>query len=321
MRIGNIELKHGLMLAPLAGVSDHAFRTLCRSYGAEYVVSEMVSAKAVHFKDRKSDALAVVTDPERPMAIQIFGHEPEIMAASAKKLCDKFHPDAMDINMGCPVHKIVGGGDGSALMKNPKLAGEIVAAVKGALDIPVTVKIRAGWDSNSINAVEVASICEENGASMVCVHGRTREQLYRPPSDNTVIRDVKRALTIPVVGNGGIENAADAVRMFEETGCDGIMIARGCCGNPWIFSEITAALEGKSYEYPSLDTRLEIAAYHARSIVADKGEKMGVLESRKLISWYISGIPGAPEARARVNSSTSLEEIEQILLDLRANNK
>lgn len=316
MNIGSIQLKHGLMLAPLAGVSDHAFRVLCKSYGAEYVVTEMISAKAVHFRDPKSNLLAALTDAERPAAIQLFGHEPEIMAQSAAELCSRFHPDAVDLNMGCPVHKIVAGGEGSALMKDPPLAGRIVAAVKAAVGLPVTVKLRSGWDSSSINAVEVAAVCEENGADMVCVHGRTREQLYRPPSDNTIIREVKKALAIPVVGNGGIMCAEDALRMFDETGCDGIMIARGCCGNPWIFAEITAALEGRPYSPPGLEERIKVAAAHARSIAADKGERSGVLESRKLIAWYISGVPGAPQAREKINSASGIDEIESILYNL-----
>ena len=251
---GNITLPHGLALAPLAGVSDRAFRRVCRACGADLTVSEMVSAKALCYEQRKKDLktrsvsghLASVMKDELPMAVQIFGSEPDFMAEAARMIeanqylgCEsEVPPSAIDINMGCPVKKVTGNGEGSALLKNPALIGEIVTAVVKAVKIPVTVKIRAGWDKDSINAPEVAKIIEASGASMICVHARTREQMYEPGVDRSVIAAVKNAVSIPVLGNGDIYTAADALSMMAETGCDGGMIARGAMGNPWVFSEI-----------------------------------------------------------------------------------
>ena len=323
LKIGNILLKHGLFLAPLAGVSDRAFRSVCRKYGAECTVSEMISAKGLHYNDTKTAVLAAFSEDEAPFFIQIFGSDPEIMAESAQKLATNNYkacentclPSGIDINMGCPVPKIAGNGDGSALMKNPRLAGEIVKRVSEAVDLPVTVKIRSGWDDGHINAVEMAQILEENGASAICIHGRTKAQMYRDPVNMDIIRDVKKAVSIPVIANGGINSAADAKRMLEHTGCDGLMLARGAMGNPFLFSEIAAYLEGREYIPPTMTERLEVAMEHIRLMISYKGEYTGVMEARKHLAWYIQGQKGAAAARERVNRAASLSELEEIVGD------
>ena len=331
---GNITLPHGLALAPLAGVSDRAFRRVCRACGADFTVSEMVSAKALCYEQRKktvversvSGQLASVMREELPMAVQIFGREPDFMAEAARMIeaneyigcMSEIPPSAIDINMGCPVKKVTGNGEGSALLKNPKLIGEIVSAVVKAVSIPVTVKIRAGWDSTSINAPEVAKIIEAAGASMITVHARTREQMYEPGVDRSVITAVKRAVSIPVLGNGDIYTAADALSMMEETGCDGVMIARGAMGNPWVFSEICAALDGNSYTPPPMAERFEVALAQVKEMIAEKGERIGVAEAKKHLSWYCHGIEGAAAARGRLMQATSYEELAVILREMGA---
>ncbi len=321
LKIGNIELKHGLFLAPLAGVSDRAFRSVCRRYGAECTVSEMISAKGLHYNDTKTAVLAAFSEDEAPFFIQIFGSDPEIMAESAQKLATNNYkacentclPSGIDINMGCPVPKIAGNGDGSALMKNPKLAGEIVKAVKEAVEIPVTVKIRSGWDDDNINAVEVAKIVEANGAKAICVHGRTKAQMYRDPVNIDIIKAVKEAVDIPVIANGGINTAEDAKRMLEYTGCDGLMIARGAMGNPFLFEEITAYLEGRNYTKPTMEERMSVAMEHIRLMIGYKGEYTGVMEARKHLAWYIQGQKGAAAAREKVNHASNLDELQSIV--------
>ncbi len=321
LKIGNIELKHGLFLAPLAGVSDRAFRSVCRKFGAECTVSEMISAKGLHYNDTKTAVLAAFSEDESPFFIQIFGSDPEIMAESAKKLATNNYkacqntclPSGIDINMGCPVPKIAGNGDGSALMKNPKLAGEIVKAVSRAVDIPVTVKIRSGWDDDNINAVEVAKIVEENGAKAICVHGRTKAQMYRDPVNIDIIKAVKEAVNIPVIANGGINTADDAKRMLEYTGCDGLMIARGAMGNPFLFEEITAYLEGITYTPPTMEERMNVAMEHIKLMIGYKGEYTGVMEARKHLAWYIQGQKGAAAAREKVNRASNLDELQNIV--------
>lgn len=323
LKIGNVELKHGLFLAPLAGVSDRAFRSVCRKYGAECTVSEMISAKGLHYNDTKTAVLAAFSPDEAPFFIQIFGSDPEIMAESALKLatnnykaCENTEPPSgIDINMGCPVPKIAGNGDGSALMKNPKLVGEIVKAVSSAVSLPVTVKIRSGWDDDSINAVEIARIAEENGAKAICVHGRTKAQMYRDPVNIDIIKKVKESVSVPVIANGGINTAEDAKRMLEYTGCDGLMIARGAMGNPFLFSEITAFLEGKEYIAPTVKERLDVAMDHIKLMISYKGEYTGVMEARKHLAWYIQGQKGAAAARERVNRASSLDELERVISD------
>lgn len=323
LKIGNIELKHGLFLAPLAGVSDRAFRKVCRDHGAECTVSEMISAKGLHYNDTKTAVLAAFSEDEAPFFIQIFGSDPKIMAESAQKLATNNYkacqntclPSGIDINMGCPVPKVAGNGDGSALMKNPELAGEIVKAVSEAVELPVTVKIRAGWDENSINAVEVAKIVEENGAKAICVHGRTRAQMYRDPVDIDIIKRVKQSVSIPVIANGSIYGIESAKRMIEETKCDGLMIARGAMGNPFIFEELTAFLEGREYKKPTLEKRLGVAMEHIRLMISHKGEYTGVMEARKHLAWYIQGEKGAAKARQLVNTASSYEQLCNIVSD------
>lgn len=332
IKIGEYTLKNGLFLAPLAGVSDRAFRDICRRHGAEYTVSEMVSAKALCYEQAtkkpenvRTAPLASVFKYEMPMAIQLFGSEPEFMAEAASLIENVSYlgsvsdtkPAAIDINMGCPVHKIVGNGEGSALMKNPKLAADIVRAVKKKISLPVTVKIRAGWDNDSINAPEMAKMLEDAGASLITVHGRTRIQMYAPSSDNKVIAAVKKAVSVPVVGNGDIYSADDAIRMFKETECDGIMIARGALGNPWLFEEITAKLNSTPYTPPSVSERLSEAISQIEQMIEEKGEHVAIAESRKHLSWYTKGMNGATRARAEINSAKTLNELKKILSSLK----
>lgn len=337
MRIGNVEIEHGLFLAPLAGVSDCSFRRLARRYGAEYTVSEMVSAKALCYEQKckknpetaqfRTAPLAAVLREEAPMAVQLFGAEPDFMAEAARLLesgnylgaCGEIPPAAIDVNMGCPMAKIVGNGEGSALMKDPKLAAEIVRAMSNAVKLPITVKIRAGWDQNSINAVDMAKRLEQAGAQMICVHGRTRQQMYAPGADWDIIRQVKEAVKIPVVGNGDIFSADDAKRMLDTTGCDGVMVARGAQGNPWIFAQIHAMFTGQAYVPPTLHERLDVALEHARDIVVQKGERAGIAESRKHMAWYLYGVRGAAEARAQVMTAESLDDLQKIFDRLEKN--
>ena len=332
--IGNVTLKHGLMLAPMAGFTDYSFRKICRESGAEYSVSEMVSAKALCYEQlsKKNDLsssktapLAAVMQEENPMAIQLFGSEPEFVAQAAamiesrdyKSCVSEASPVAIDINMGCPMHKIIGNGEGSALMRNPSLAASIVSeTVKALKNTPVTVKIRAGWDDTSKNAVEVAKRVEDAGASMICVHARTREQMYNPGIDISIIKDVKNAVSIPVIGNGDINSAADAVNMINETGCDGIMIGRGALGNPWIFSEIAACIEGREFVSPSLRERLETCLRHVALIRDNKGEYTGSAEIKKHAALYIKGVRSAAAVRDRIMKTHTTKEIEEIVKEL-----
>ncbi len=327
-----VTLPHGLALAPLAGVSDRAFRRVCRELGADYTVSEMVSAKALVYEQRArsekersvSGHLASVRRDEFPMAVQLFGHEPDFMAEAARMLesndykgcVSEVPPAAIDINMGCPVRKVTGNGEGSALMKDPALVGEIVRAVVRAVSLPVTVKIRAGWDHDSINAPEIARICEDAGASLLCVHARTREQLYEPGVDRSVIAAVKAAVSVPVLGNGDIYSAADALSMMEETGCDGVMIARGAMGNPWIFAEVAAALDGREFTLPSPAARFEVALAQVREMIAEKGERVGVAEAKKHLAWYCHGLDGAAAARGRIMQATDYDALAAILHEM-----
>ena len=312
MKIGNLNFRNGLFLAPLAGVTDHPFRRLCVRCGAEYVTTEMISAKAIRYGDLKTWRLGRIYDDERPAAVQLFGSEPEIMAYAASECERRLSPASVEINMGCHMPKIYNNGDGSALMKSPALCGELVAAVKSAVSVPVTVKIRAGIDAEHINAVDVALECEKNGADCVYIHGRTREQLYSGSSDPTVIAAVKAALKIPVVANGDVTDAASATALLEKTGADGVMVARGAMGNPWIFSEIAAALEHRPYTPPTADERLSLIKEHIAVHIAEKGER-ALPELRKHLSWYIHGLPGSAAARAEINKATTGQELYSLL--------
>ncbi len=327
VQIGSTKLKHGIMLAPLAGVADYAFRRVCRAFGAEYTVSEMISAKAIFYGDKKTPLLAKITEYDAPEAIQLFGSDPKFMALAARRIAaGEFSdagaplPAAIDINCGCPVNKIVSNGEGSSLIKTPELIGDIVRAVSESVrevsGIPVTVKIRAGWDEKSINAVEVAKIAEQAGAKLIAVHGRTRVQMYSGKADRSVIRAVKESVSVPVIGNGDVYSASDAMSMLDETGCDGIMVARGALGNPFIFSELIAAFEGKEYTPPTAEERINTALEHLSYIIEDKGEGVGVLQARKHLSWYLKGIRGSAKLRDEINRTESFDEVKRMLKSL-----
>jgi len=304
-----------LILAPMAGFADSAFRTMSKRWGADEVVSEMISAKAVTFNDKKTFDLAKRCDEETPFRIQVFGSEPDIIGEAVKILREKCHPDGFDINMGCPVGKIVKNGEGSALMKNPTLVEKIVkSAVDGADTLPVSVKIRRGFSEKSVNAVEVALAAEAGGADRIAVHGRTREQLYMPPVNLEIIGEVKRAVKVPVIGNGDITSPEKALEMLEITGCDHLMIGRGALGRPWIFSEIKAALQDTEIPVIPMEKKLyeEIIA-HLKLALADKGERRAIPEARAQIAHYIKGIRGAAEVRNKINHAETFEEINEIL--------
>lgn len=310
MQIGSLSLLPGACLAPMAGVADRAFRELCASFGASYVVSEMVSAKGIYYGDKKSLELMTLGRAERPAGIQLFGTEPDVMAYAAKQAL-QFTPDVLDINMGCPAPKITSGGAGSALMKTPELCGEIVAAVKRVSPVPVTVKLRKGWDWTNPNVVQVARICEQAGADTVFVHGRTREQMYAPPVDLDSIRAVKQALSIPVIGNGGITCVQDAVHMLRYTGCDLVMVGQGVLGNPWIFSDIRHFLQtGSVPEPPSLEEKMRVMKEHIRLACTYKGEVIGMKEARKHIAWYVKGLKGAAALRRQAVELSSFAQLD-----------
>ena len=316
-----MNFKQNIILAPMAGVTDYAFRKIARRYGADFCISEMVSSKAIHFKDRKTADLAEIKDDDRPLGIQIFGSDPKIMAESAYLLSTATYehrkndntPNVIDINMGCPVRKIVSAGDGSALLRNPQLVGEIVKETVNASCVPVTVKIRAGWDKDSINCVEIAKIVESNGAAAICVHGRTREQMYEPYADWSYIKAVKDAVSIPVIGNGDIFCARDAVRMLAETGADSLMIGRGAMGNPFIFDEIRHHLDGKPYTPPTILEKINVAMEQLSYMIEEKGERVAICEARKHFAWYLKGERGSAAARGELNRASTLEELQEII--------
>lgn len=300
-------------LAPMAGVSDRAYRLLCREFGASFLVSEMVSAKGVCYQNTKTEQLCTITEEERPMGIQIFGSEPEFMAKGAEKLL-KFKPDFFDINMGCPVPKVVKTGAGSALMKNPENAFEIVKAVKAAIDVPVSVKMRIGWDSESINAVDFAKVLEDAGADFITVHGRTREQFYSGKADRKVIADVKKAVSVPVIGNGDIDSAKSCIDMYEKTNCDSVMIGRASYGNPWIFKEISAYFNNEKYTPPTIEEKMQVMLKHIRMILdfSEKSEELAIKEARKNAAWYVSGLKNAAALRKECFSLSSYSHAEEL---------
>lgn len=309
MKIGNVKLDGFVALAPMAGVTDVTFRLICKKYGAGYTVGEMVSAKGICMNDKKSQELMFVHEQEHPSAIQIFGHDPEIMAEAAKYSL-RFSPDIIDINMGCPAPKIIKNNSGSVLMKNPELAGRITKAVCDAVDIPVTVKFRTGWDENSKNCVEFAKIIEASGASAITLHGRTKEQMYAPPVDIKSIYNVKKAVSIPVIGNGDIFTPEDALKMYNETGCDYVMIGRGCLGRPWIFSQINEFMSKGTYSAdPSPEIKMKLMLEHAEEICKVKGETHGMCEIRKHALWYTKGIKGSAKLRNEFSTVKTLDEI------------
>ena len=310
LEIGNVKIENNVFLAPMAGITDKPFREICRRIGAGMVYSEMISAKGLYYNDKKTASLMDMTG-EKPCAIQIFGSEPEIMAEIIPKDME-FKPDIIDINMGCPAPKIVNNGDGSALMKMPELMGKIMRAVTDASPVPVTAKIRKGWDED--NSLLCAKILEDNGASAVAVHGRTREEFYGGKADWGVITRIKQELKIPVIGNGDIFSAEDAIRMFEQTGCDGVMVARGAQGNPWLFKEINELIKtGEVKTAPQPQERLRVALEHISRLIEDKGESRGIKEARKHLAWYIKGLKGATQIRTEIFKISDFATMSRIL--------
>ena len=316
LKIGDVSLKNNLILAPMAGVTDLPFRLLCKEQGAGLLCMEMVSAKAIYFNNKNTEELLTIDDREPPVSLQLFGSDPDIISEMAKKIENRPF-SILDINMGCPVPKVAGNGEGSALMKNPKLVEEIVSKTAKAIKKPVTVKIRKGFDDEYINAVEIARIAESAGAAAVAVHGRTREQYYSGKADWDIIRQVKEAVKIPVIGNGDVTSPEAARQLMETTGCDGIMIGRGAQGNPWIFRQILHWMEtGEEESKPDLEEVKAMILRHARMLVEYKGAYTGIREMRKHVAWYTAGYPNSAKLRARVNEIESLEALEHLIQGL-----
>lgn len=313
MKIGNLQIDHPVMLAPMAGVTDLSFRLLCKEQGCGYMISEMISAKAVLYNNKNTEVLLAKRDEEGPVALQFFGSDPDIMADMAARLEDRGFA-AFDINMGCPVPKIVNNHEGSALMKDPVLAGKIVETMVRRVKCPVTVKFRKGFDDEHVNAVEFAHIMEECGAASVTVHGRTREQFYSGEADWSIIRDVVDRVNIPVWGNGDVFSAEDALRMVKETGCAGVAVARGAKGNPWIFREIKAALNGEPIPpRPSMEEIKATIKRQTELMLEYKPEYIAIREMRKHVSWYTTGLRNCSALRAEVNSTETMEELFELL--------
>lgn len=313
LKIGSVELSNNLILAPMAGVTDLPFRLLCREQGAGLLCMEMVSAKAIYYRNRNTEALLTIHEQEPPVSLQLFGSDADIISEMAKQIEERPF-SILDLNMGCPVPKVTGNGEGSALMKDPKLVEEIVRKTVRAIRKPVTVKIRKGFDEGHINAVEIAKIAEANGASAVAVHGRTREQYYSGKADWDIIRQVKEAVRIPVIGNGDVVSPETAEAMLQETGCDGIMIGRGAQGNPWLFRQILHWMEtGEKEEKPTIEEIKTMILRHARLLEEYKGTYTGIREMRKHVAWYTAGCPGSAKLRAKVNEVESFSQLEDLI--------
>ena len=321
MKIKDVEFENNVFLAPMAGIADRAFRELCINYGAGYTVSEMVSSKGLTMGDKKSGELLTLGEIENPAGVQIFGDNPEIMAQAAK-MCMKYHPNIIDINMGCPAPKIAMNGGGASLMKNPLLAGEIIKAVSKAVDIPVTVKIRKGWDDENITAVELAKIAEKNGAAAITVHGRTRMQMYSGKVDYNIIAKVKKAVDIPVIANGDIVDEQSAAIMFEKTNCDVIMIGRGALGNPWIFRRINAYLnECRVLPDVSINEKMVVMLKHIQKIIEYKGEYTAMREARHHAAYYTKGIRGGAALRKEISTFEHFEQLEELAYKIAKENE
>ena len=315
LKIGDVTLENNLVLAPMAGVTDLPFRTLCKEQGAGLICMEMVSAKALQYNNKNTYQLLEIEEKERPVSLQLFGSDPDCISEMAKRIEERPF-DILDINMGCPVPKVVNNGDGSALMKNPKLAGEIMRKTVQAIKKPVTVKIRKGFDDEHVNAVEMAKIAEASGAAAVAVHGRTREQFYSGKADWDIIRQVKEAVKIPVIGNGDLLTAEDVIAMEEQTGCDGFMIARGAQGNPWIFRQILHYFEtGEHLQKPPASEVAQMILRHARMMLEFKGEYIGIREIRKHAAWYTAGYPHGARLRVAINQVENYEQLETLLME------
>lgn len=313
MKIGSLNISGHVALAPMAGVADRAMRELCMQYGAAYSITEMVSSKGLTMQDKKSKELLLISNSERPTGAQIFGDDPQIMAEAAKKAEEFCKPDFIDINMGCPAPKISGNGGGSALLKDPELAGKIIKKVKDAVSVPLSVKIRIGWDESSLNAVTMSKICEENGADAITVHGRTKQQMYAPPVNIGMIAEVKKNVKIPVIGNGDIVDGASAKKMLDETGCDFLMVGRAALGAPWIFSQINAYLEtGEILPEPTVEEKMQIMLTHIEKLCEYKGDYIGMREARKHASWYIKGMRGAASMRQEIGKLENMSELRAL---------
>ena len=312
LQLGKLTLTGGAALAPMAGVADRAFREVCRSFGAVYTVGEMVSARGLLQGSGKSEELLVMGPEERPGAVQLFGDDPEVMAR-AVDVAMKFRPEVIDLNMGCPAPKIAGNRAGAALMKDPELASRIIRAVKGASPVPVTVKFRKGWDDNSVNAVKFARMAQESGADAIAIHGRTRAQMYAPPADWEIIRQVVEAVSIPVIGNGDVDSPQAAREMLERTGCQLVMVGRGALGRPWLFGQIGAYLtRGELLEAPSMEKRMETMLWQVELMVKYKGERVAFREARKHCGWYMTGIRGAAELRRQAGAVSCLDDVKAL---------